>query len=112
MTGASSRRFPPACQFDETAPKTHLSHAATRFACHPIQAMTNYAYAVLESQIRIETARIGLDQATGFLHQTMADRPALILDLLEPLRPVIDGIILRFIQSQMGRTAPRGISVP
>ena len=46
--------------------------------------MTNYAYAVLESQIRIETARIGLDQSTGFLHQTMADRPALILDSLEP----------------------------
>jgi CRISPR-associated endonuclease Cas1 len=69
-----------------------------RFAWHPVQAMTNYGYAVLESQLRIETARIGLDQATGFLHQTMADRPALILDLLEPLRPVVDGIILRFVQ--------------
>jgi len=71
-----------------------------RFAWHPVQAMTNYGYAVLESQIRIETARIGLDQATGFLHETMADRPALILDLLEPLRPVVDGIILRFVQGQ------------
>jgi len=71
-----------------------------RFAWHPFQAMTNYAYAVLESQIRIETARIGLDQSIGFLHQTMADRPALILDLLEPLRPVVDAIILRFVQNQ------------
>jgi hypothetical protein len=45
------------------------------------QNLTNYGYAMLESQLRIETSRIGLDHATGFLHQTMADRPALILDL-------------------------------
>jgi CRISPR-associated protein Cas1 len=80
-------------------PRNTGANRRNRFAWHPVQAMTNYGYAVLESQIRIEAARIGLDQSVGFLHQTMADRPALILDLLEPLRPVIDGIILRFIQS-------------
>lgn len=81
-------------------PRNTGANRRNRFAWHPVQAMTNYGYAVLESQIRIETVRIGLDQSIGFLHQTMADRPALILDLLEPLRPVVDGIILRFIQSQ------------
>lgn len=72
-----------------------------RFAWHPFQAMINYAYAVLESKVRIETARIGLDQSIGFLHQNLPDRPALILDLIEPLRPVVDGIILRFVQDQI-----------
>jgi len=84
----------------EIGPRGTGENRRNRFAWHPAQAMTNYGYAVLESQLRIETARIGLDQATGFLHQTMADRPALILDLLEPLRPVVDGIILRFVQGQ------------
>ena len=71
-----------------------------RFARHPVQAMLNYGYAVLESQVRIETARVGLDLATGFLHEMRSDRPALILDLMEPLRPAIDAIVLGFAAAQ------------
>jgi len=71
-----------------------------RFSHHPVQSMLNYGYAVLESQVRIETARIGLDPATGFLHQTQPDRPALILDLIEPLRPAVDKAVLGFVGAQ------------
>ncbi|MDA8051106.1 MAG: CRISPR-associated endonuclease Cas1 [Rhodospirillales bacterium] len=71
-----------------------------RFARHPVQAMLNYGYAVLESQVRIETARVGLDLATGFLHEMRSDRPALILDLMEPLRPAIDASVLGFATAQ------------
>jgi CRISPR-associated endonuclease Cas1 len=71
-----------------------------RFSRHPVQSMLNYGYAVLESQVRIETARIGLDAATGFLHQTQPDRPALILDLIEPLRPAVDEVVLAFVGAQ------------
>jgi CRISPR-associated protein Cas1 len=69
-------------------------------ATHPFQAMLNYGYAVLESQLRIETARVGLDAATSFLHQQHPDRAALILDLVEPLRPVIDEKVIRFATRQ------------
>jgi CRISPR-associated protein Cas1 len=71
-----------------------------RFSRHPVQSMLNYGYAVLESQVRIETAQIGLDPATGFLHQTQPDRPALILDLIEPLRPAVDEAVLDFVRTQ------------
>ncbi len=55
---------------------------------------------MVESHVHIEAARIGLDTATGFLHEMRSDRPALILDLMEPLRPTIDGIVLRFAMAQ------------
>ncbi len=35
--------------------------------------MLNYDYEVLESQVRIKAARIGLDPATGFLHQAQPE---------------------------------------
>jgi CRISPR-associated protein Cas1 len=83
-------------------PRRTRAHARSRsrHAMHPVQAMLNYAYALLESQLRIETARIGLDPASGFLHDRRADRPALIFDLLEPLRPVIDRRVLGFVAAQ------------
>jgi len=62
--------------------------------------MLNHGYAVIESQIRIEAAQVGLDAATGFLHQQHPDRPALILDLLEPLRPATNEVILRLLSSR------------
>ena len=40
------------------------------------------------------------DPATGFLHQNLSDRPALILDLLEPLRPATDAMFLRLLTSE------------
>jgi CRISP-associated protein Cas1 len=71
-----------------------------RASRHPVQSMLNYGYAVLESQVRVEVARVGLDPATGFLHQNHPDRPALILDLIEPLRPAVDELVLGFVRAQ------------
>ena len=59
--------------------------------------MLNYAYAVLESQVRIEVANLGLDPSIGFLHRSLEGRSALLLDLVEPLRPSVDEVILRFV---------------
>lgn len=71
-----------------------------RFAVHPVQAMLNYAYAVTESHIRIEIAKVGLDMSIGFLHKSQHDRPALVLDLIEPSRLSVDRVMLAFIQGQ------------
>lgn len=69
-----------------------------RFASHPVQAMLNYAYAVMESHIRIEVAKVGLDMSIGFLHKSQHDRPALALDLIEPARPAVDRAVLGFVR--------------
>jgi CRISPR-associated endonuclease Cas1 len=71
-----------------------------RDASHPVNAMLNYAYAVLESQVRLDVLANGYDPRAGFLHSGYRDSPALVLDLMEPLRPAVDAAVLMFAQSQ------------
>jgi CRISPR-associated protein Cas1 len=70
-----------------------------RRASHPINAMLNYAYAVLESQIRIQIASQGYDPTIGFMHTSNSDQAAFVLDLMEPLRPIVDRKVLEFVQA-------------
>lgn len=71
-----------------------------RHATHPVNAMLNYAYRILESEIRIQVAAEGYDPTIGYLHTYKADRPAFVFDLMEPLRPIIDRKILEFVEAQ------------
>ena len=72
-----------------------------RFATHPINAMLNYAYGVLESQVRMQVVAAGLDPAIGILHGNARGQPGLVYDLMEPLRPIVDRKILEFVQSRI-----------
>ncbi len=73
--------------------------SGNRNATHPVNAMLNYAYAVLESQVRIATLVCGLDPTIGYLHTCRTRRVALVYDLMEPLRPQVDCLILGFMLS-------------
>ncbi len=66
-----------------------------------MNAMLNYAYAVLESQVRIATVSQGLDPTIGYLHTCRPGRLALVYDLMEPLRPRVDRSVLGFARSQV-----------
>ena len=70
-----------------------------RHASYPVNAMLNYAYAVLESQIRIASVSQGLDPYIGYLHSCRPGRVALVYDLMEPLRPQTDRLVLDFVLS-------------
>lgn len=59
--------------------------------------MLNYAYAVLESQVRIAAVSQGLDPTIGYLHASRPGRLALVYDLMEPLRPQVDRKVLGFV---------------
>lgn len=61
--------------------------------------MLNYAYAVLESQVRIAAISQGLDPTIGYLHVYRPGRVALVYDLMEPLRPQADCLVLHFVCS-------------
>jgi CRISP-associated protein Cas1 len=65
-----------------------------RGASHPVNAMLNYGYAVLESQVQIVVVSAGLDPTIGYMHAQHVERSALVLDLMEPLRPVVDRVVL------------------
>ena len=62
--------------------------------------MLNYAYGVLESQVRIATVTAGLDPRIGYLHACRPGRVALVYDLMEPLRPQVDRLVLDFVQQR------------
>lgn len=70
-----------------------------RNASHPVNAMLNYAYGVLESQVRIQVCAAGYDPTIGFLHSGRRRRSDFVLDLMEPLRPIVDRQVLQFVQA-------------
>ena len=70
-----------------------------RHASHPVNTMLNYAYAVLESQLRIAIVSQRLEPTIGYLHTCRPRRVALVYDLIEPLRPKVDCLVLSFHRS-------------
>jgi CRISPR-associated endonuclease Cas1 len=73
---------------------------SNRHARHPVNAMLNYGYAALESQVRIAIAEVGLDPSVGYLHVCQPGRQALVYDLMEPHRPEVDRGLLVLLQHQ------------
>jgi CRISP-associated protein Cas1 len=70
-------------------------------ASHPVNAILNYAYAVLESQVRIQIVAAGYAPTIGLLHSGRVGRGRddFVLDLMEPQRPIVDRKILDFVQA-------------
>jgi CRISPR-associated protein Cas1 len=72
-----------------------------RHATHPVNAMLNYAYAVLENQMRAAVVGQGLDPKLGYMHGNNAGKDGLVFDLMEPLRPVVDRMILNLVRNRI-----------
>jgi CRISPR-associated endonuclease Cas1 len=71
-----------------------------RLAANPANAILNYLYAVLESESRLAAAALGLDPGLGVLHVDTPNRDSLACDLMEPVRPQIDGYVLDWLTRQ------------
>jgi CRISP-associated protein Cas1 len=71
-----------------------------RNATHPVNAMLNYAYGILENQVRRRVIAAGLDPTIGALHGNAGGEYGLVYDFMEPLRPVVDRKVLEFVQAQ------------
>jgi hypothetical protein len=69
-----------------------------RRATTPGHALLNYAYAVLSGETRIALLAMGLDPAQGFLHR---DLDALVHDVMEPVRPLVDRWLLALLERQV-----------
>ncbi|RME80655.1 MAG: CRISPR-associated endonuclease Cas1 [Caldilineae bacterium] len=58
----------------------------------------NYGYGILYGEIERAAVLAGLDPYAGFLHTDRPGKPSLVLDLIEPFRPlVVDRTILAMI---------------
>jgi CRISPR-associated protein Cas1 len=75
--------------------------AGNRNAAHPVNAILNYAYAVLESEIRIKTISEGYDPTIGIMHEGSDGSSKFIFDLMEPERPKVDRLVPDFVKGHV-----------
>jgi CRISPR-associated protein Cas1 len=69
-------------------------------ASHPINAMLNYAYVVEAGRLAKALAARGLVLQIGYLHSDKTGRNSLVWDAIEPLRPIIDARVFRYIEGR------------
>lgn len=71
-----------------------------------INALLSFLYALLRSECESALEGVGLDPQVGFLHTLRPGRPALALDLMEELRPVLaDRLALTLVNRRQVRAA-------
>jgi CRISPR-associated protein Cas1 len=68
-----------------------LGQKNTRHAVSPANAILNYLYAVLSSEVTIALTGAGLDPGLGIFHTDTARRASLTYDAMEVVRPSVDG---------------------
>lgn len=71
-----------------------------RRAVAPANAMLNFAYAVLEAEVTIALASVGLDPGLGVVHTDAEGRNSFSLDVLEAVRPEADRVITEILSSR------------
>jgi CRISPR/Cas system-associated endonuclease Cas1 len=52
---------------------------------------------LLESEVRLAVLTIGLDPGMGILHADQRSRDSFVFDVIEPLRPVVDGQLVTLL---------------
>lgn len=68
-------------------------------ANNPYQAVTNYAYAILQGQCKQSLVSQGFDTTCGFLHADQLHRDSLVFDIMECHRARVDQVILHMFAS-------------
>ena len=68
----------------------------------PVNALLSLGYSLLAKDLTVACYAVGFDPMMGFYHQPRHGRPALALDLMEPLRPLIaDSAVLSSVNTRM-----------
>lgn len=72
---------------------------SNRRATHPVNAMLNYAYGMLEIRTRIQAIADGYDPTRGIVHGDHASgRDTFVFDLMEPGRPLAERRVLDMLR--------------
>jgi CRISPR-associated protein Cas1 len=67
-----------------------------------VNALLSLGYSLLAKDLTVACYAVGFDPMIGFYHQPRHGRPALALDLMEPLRPIVaDSAVLSAINTRM-----------
>jgi CRISPR-associated endonuclease Cas1 len=76
-----------------------------RKAERPINAILNYAYALLECEAVRACHVVGLDPGLAVVHMDREGRQSMALDLMEPVRPAVEEFVLKLVASRQFRKA-------
>jgi CRISPR-associated protein Cas1 len=69
-------------------------------ASDEINALLNYGYAILESEIRKVINSVGMDYSIGFLHEINQSRTPLVYDVQELFRWLIDVSVIQLLEEK------------
>lgn len=68
----------------------------------PVNALLSLAYSLLAKDFTVTLAAVGLEPLLGFYHRPRFGRPALALDMMEELRPIVaDSVVLSAINTRV-----------
>ena len=68
----------------------------------PVNALLSLGYSLLAKDLTVACYAVGFDPMIGFYHQPRHGRPALALDLMEALRPLVaDSAVLSAVNTRM-----------
>lgn len=81
--------------------RNYWINKGTRDADDPINALFNYGFSVLESEIWKVVNTVGLEPYLGFIHKTHTDKAPLIYDLQEPFRWLVELVIVKILYKKM-----------
>ena len=97
----ASARHPIPDEWRTVGPRfTRVYASGSRNASHPVNAILNYAYAVLQSQVQVKVVSEGYDPILGIMHHERDGAPAFVFDMMEPERPKVDRAVLAFLKSE------------
>lgn len=65
-----------------------------------INALLNYGYAILESEVRKDINAVGLDPSIGFLHEPAESKEPLVYDLQELFRWLVDLPLIQLLEEK------------
>lgn len=63
----------------------------------PWNATLSFGYSLLLKDVAAAVQLVGLDPYVGFFHALEANRPSLVLDLMEEFRPLVDAMCLELL---------------
>jgi len=71
----------------------------------PVNALLSLGYSLLAKDLTVACYAVGFDPFVGYYHQARFGRPALALDLMEPMRPlIVDSAVLTAVNTGMVST--------
>ncbi len=73
----------------------HNMHASDE-----VNALLNYGYSILESEVRRSINSIGLDPSIGFLHEASSSKMPLVYDFQELYRWLVDMSVLQLLEEK------------